>query len=185
MKDKSRDQSLILSFALEQTVKKFSLWFPKNDIQIWDGKVKNAVYLWVSALENAQGHNPMEILRIRKDDAKGEYEIQVPCPRMMDLHFAVIPALSNCEDALNFSSRLVRNLNDDPFVSLDEFNWYGNGDGRTMLEEVPPDRTLPLPELLSAFSPYRRSLKMTLGINSAREEKITRVQKRQFTAVKK
>jgi hypothetical protein len=182
---KEKGQDLVMSYALQQTADKISAWFPKKDVLIWNGKLKNAIYLWVYGMEDSKGHNRMEILRVKKEGKNGEMEMQVPVPRLVDLRFSVIPAFTDTTEALNCSARLIRNTTDDPFVAIEEFNWHGNDEGRTMLESAGGSENIPVPEELAPFIPFRRDYKMTIGINSGKEEKITRVQKRQFTAVKK
>ncbi len=179
------DQSLVLSYTLDRTVDKLASWFPKKDVQLWNGKVKNGIYLWVSGMKNSGENNRMEVLKIRKEDKQGEYEVQVPSPRMVELYISVVPALSRTGEALDCSALLVRSLMDDPFVEMKQCNWYGNEGGKAMLEDAGETELSPLPEDLQAYAPYRRDLKVTVGINSLREERFTRVQKRQFTAVKK
>ncbi len=182
---KEIDQSRVLSHVVDGTVDKLSGWFPKKDVQLWNGKVKNGIYLWVSGMKNSGENNRMEVLRIRKEDKQGEYEVQVPSPRMVSLCISVIPALSKPSDSLDCTALLLRSLMDDPFVDVGTCNWYGNEGGRAMLEEIDGTGLAPVPEGLEAYAPYRLDMKVTVGINSVREERFTRVQKRQFTAVKK
>jgi len=174
------DQQKVLSYALNQVQKKIASWLPNNSVTIWNGQVNESVFLVVLNIENSRLCNPREKLVLPVNDEI----IEVPSPQMVFLHIAVVPAFSNSVEALDLSALIKKSIYDDRNISLDEYDWYGNEQKGTFIE-FKDDKLIELPSALKEFNPYRWDISIQVGINSAKVEKVTRVKKRQFTAVKK
>lgn len=181
------EQEQILSYGVDQLVSKLSAWMNKIPVGMWDGKLKDGLYIVVSDISASVRGNPMETLRVTKKAGKRDeaVEIQVPVPRMVRLRLTLVPAFKDRMKALDVSALINRNLHDDPSLDISECNWYGNESGRTLLELSDHGDDSVLPEELRSFLPYCWDVVMELGINSSHEEKVVKVIKRQFTAVNK
>jgi len=174
------DQQKVLSYALNQVQKKIATWLPNNLVKIWNGQLNESVFLVVLNIENSRLCNPREKLVLPVNNEI----IEVPSPQMVFLDIAVVPAFSDSVEALDLSALIKRNIYDDRNIPLDEYDWYGNEKKGTFIE-FNDDRFIELPSALQKFNPYRWDIRIQVGINSAKIEKVTRVKKRQFTAVKK
>lgn len=181
-----KEQQKILSFTIEELTKKMGLWFPKQPVFLWNGKVKEGICLYVQNVEQAKSRNMMETIKITRSDKElGEVEILVPVPQMVYLNLSLVPTFKDISKALDFNSSLISHLNDEPFVDLGEMSWYGNENKNTMIEVLEPHELGDLPPELQDFSSYKWNVRVQLGVNSSKEEKVSRVITRQFAAVNK
>ncbi|MDC7220318.1 MAG: hypothetical protein PQJ59_10275 [Spirochaetales bacterium] len=177
-------QEKVLSYALERVKEKLADWFPEEKVGLYEGGEEEGLYLSVTGLEEDGLSNPMETLRVTVKDEDGEeVEVQVPAPRMVNLHFAVVPRFGDPLRSLDLSALVKRNIHDNPYLLLEECLWHGFREGKVMMEFSEGRGTLP--GELSEGEPFRWDFSLRLGINSARIDKVIKVRERQFTAVKK
>ncbi len=182
------DQAAVLSYSLNQIREALVSWFPRIPVSLWEGKYREEIVIVLLDIKQGHGRNRNETLRIVKPGGKSpdsSVEVQVPVPRMVDLRVALVPAFKSAIRALDVSARIHRSVEDNPFFTLGDYNWYGNESGKAMMNLLDSDASYPLPGELEPFQPYRWDLCIQLGINSSQEERVVRVIQRQFSAVKK
>lgn len=184
------------SDIIEEAIKQFADKFKKlSEVKIKDpsedSKKDDQPHIMISFLgmEEAPLNNMNEKIKCLEEDKDGNVnEYFLPPPTMFNLNFMVTPYFKTNNDTMKIMGAIAKLIKEENTIPVGEYDWLENNNMPIYIMPLP---NMSMERQMQVFGTLRMEYRpsffyqLTVGVNSDKKENFRRVEKRDFSTIKK